>query len=398
MYERLAYLSAIVLLLASSAIAQTKWQLGTPIVTYYAGPDMTDATAQQMAEGNFNVVWCSEKQLDTVQKHGLRGMLRDGLLSPAALDDPAKRAQLDALIARVKTHPALYAYYLIDEPNASRFPEFGKLVAYLREQDPTRMAYLNLFPTYATNEQLGNKGDVATAYREHLQQFMDTVKPDLISYDHYHFTVKGDSGQYFLNLGLIREAALKAHVPFLNIVQACTWSPSMRIPHTNEVRWLVNTSLAYGAQGISYYVYSHPNHLGALATLDGQPTPLYYGLKSANRDFAAIAAELQPLTSLAAYHTGPLPLGAVALAEKAPVRVSADVPDTPVLIGYFGPQGSAASHFVVVNLDYNKPVELRLVAPGALAGFNPGTGRWSARRSPALRLEAGGVKLLRLSK
>jgi len=223
---------------AGSCLAQVKWEIGTPIVTYYAGPSMTDATAQQMAEGNFNVVWCTESQLDNVQRHGLRGMLRDGLLSPAVLDDDAKRAELDALIERVKGHPALYSYYLIDEPNASRFPEFGRLVAYLREKDPARMAYINLFPTYATNEQLGNTGDVVTAYTEHLRQFVDIVRPDLISYDHYHFTAKGDNGQYFLNLALIREAALKAGVPFLNIVQACSWTPSMRVPSTNEVRWL----------------------------------------------------------------------------------------------------------------------------------------------------------------
>jgi hypothetical protein len=384
-------------MMASTAMADTKWQIGTPIVTYYAGPDMTNATAMQMAEGNFNVVWCSEKQLDTVHRHGLRGMLRDGLLNPAVLDDPAKKAQLAALIDRVKGHPALYAYYLIDEPNASRFPEFGRLVAFLREQDPAHMAYLNLFPTYASNKQLGNQGDVVTAYTEHLRQFVDLVKPDLISYDHYHFTVRGDNGQYFLNLGLIREAALQAGIPFLNIVQACSWHPSMRVPHTSEVRWLVNTSLAYGAQGISYYVYSHVNHEGALATLDGQPTLLYHGLKSVNRDFAAIAAELQSLTSLAAYHANmeALPQGAVALPDDAPVRVAEDV---PVLIGSFGPRGGSATHFVVVNLNYSEPVALSLVASGSLAGFNPATRRWSPLRSGKLRLEAGGVKLVRLSR
>jgi len=30
----------------------------------------------------------------------------------------------------------MYAYYIIDEPNASTFPGWGKLVAYLRERDP----------------------------------------------------------------------------------------------------------------------------------------------------------------------------------------------------------------------------------------------------------------------
>jgi len=397
MVERLVLLTAVALVVAASAQAEGAWQIGKPIVTYWAGPDMTDATAQQMAEGNFNVVWCNEKQLDTVQAHGLRGMLHEGLLNPAVLGDPAKKAELDKLIARVKGHPAMYAYFIGDEPNAARFPDIGKLFAYLREKDPAHLAYINLFPTYASNEQLGNKGDVVTAYKEHLQQFVDVVKPELISYDHYHFAVGGDNGQYFLNIALIREAALQAGVPFLNIVQACTWHPSMRIPHTNEVRWLVNTSLAYGAQGISYYVYCHPGHLGALATPDGQPTPLYHGLTNVNRDFVAIAAELQGLTSLGAYHANmeKLPLGAVALPAEAPLRVGEGA---PVLIGNFGAQGGAATHFAVVNLDYNKNIEVGLVAVGTLEGFNPASGRWAPLNRSSLRLKAGAIKLLRLSR
>ena len=397
---RLILILAAVALTAVGSVAQPNWRLGAPIVTYWAGPEMTEATAKQMAEGNFNVVWCQEKQLDTVQQFGLRGFLHDGLLSPAVLADPAKRAELDALIGRVKNHPAMYAYFIGDEPNSARFPEIGKLFAYLREKDPAHLAYINLFPTYANNEQLGNKGDVVTAYTEHLQQFSEIVKPQLISYDHYHFAVGGDGGQYFLNLQLIREAALKAGVPFLNIIQACTWSPSMRIPHTNEVRWLVNTSLAYGAQGISYYVYCWPGHLGALATPDGLPTPLYYGLRSANRDFVAAARELQPLRSLGAYHTGTAPLGAQALPAGAPFSVVEPAADKPVLLGYFGSAGGKPTHVVVVNLDYNRQTTVRLSAPGALQSFNPGKGRWSpaGEREVSLRLPAGGFRLLRLGR
>ena len=76
-------------------------------------------------------------------------MLTSDLLNPETLDDPAKRAQLDALIETVKNHPAMEAYYITDEPGAGAFPGLGKLVAYLRERDPAHLAYINLFPTYA---------------------------------------------------------------------------------------------------------------------------------------------------------------------------------------------------------------------------------------------------------
>ena len=89
-------------------------------------------------------------------------------------------------------------------------------------------------PCVPSNEQLGTQGDTVTAYREHLRQFMATVKPSLISYDNYQFFVRGDGDQYFLNLALIREEALKADVPLLNIIQACSWNPAVRVPNPDD--------------------------------------------------------------------------------------------------------------------------------------------------------------------
>jgi hypothetical protein len=393
---------------AEEEAAVETWQIGTPIVTYWAGPAMTDAVAQQMKDGGFNLVWCGEKDFDLVARHDLRGMLTDGLISPASLDDPAKKAQLDALIDRVKGHPALEAYFITDEPNASTFPSWGKLIAYLRERDPAHLAYLNLFPTYASNEQLGTKGDTVTAYREHLRQYVEIVKPALISYDHYHFaTGGGDGDQYFLNLGMIREAALEAKVPFLNIVQAATWTPSMRVPTREEMRFLIYTTLAYGGQGISYYVYCWPGHTGAIANPDGTPTVIYHALKVLNREFVAIASQLQPLKSLGAYHTGMMPLGGQPLPANCAFRF--DPPVEPmaykppekmrgIVLGLFG-AGRRPSAAVVVNLDYTKDRTVTIVGPGPLEVFDARTGRWVRSRrgdKAALHLLPGGGKLVRV--
>jgi hypothetical protein len=249
--------------------------VGTPIVTYWAGPPLTDAVARQMAEGGWNLAWCTEKELDIARRHRLRVLLTDELLVPATLENPAQRARLDALIARFRHHPALYSYFLTDEPSTAAFAGLGKLVAYLNQRDPAHLAYINLFPTYASNAQLGTKGDTTIAYREHLRQFVEVVKPALLSYDHYQLANNGDTGQYFLNLALVRQAALQSEVPFLHIVQACSWTPARRIPTGDEMRYLVYTTLAYGAQGISYYVYCCAGHQGGIALPDGKPTPLY---------------------------------------------------------------------------------------------------------------------------
>lgn len=388
--------------------ARSAWKMGKPIVTYWAGPAMTDATAKQMADGGWNLVWCGEKELGIVRKHGLRAQLQDGLLTPASLDDPARKAQLDALIARVKKNPALYSYFITDEPSASAFEGLGKLVAYLRERDPAHLAYINLFPTYANNEQLGTKGDVVPAYKEYLRLFMETVRPDLVSYDHYHFQANGcDGDQYFLNLGMIRQTALDAGVSFLNIVQACSWTPSMRVPNGDELRWLVYTSLAYGAQGISYYVYCHPNHNGAMANADGTTTPLYDTAKVVNREFAAIAAQLQPLRSLGAYHAGAHPWGTEVLPANAPFHLDPplttrecipSLPVTGMVVGLFGKPKGQPTHAVVVNLNYKQPATTAVVGPGRLEVFNAATGKWSAAKGnrAELNLPPGGGALVRV--
>jgi hypothetical protein len=306
------------------------------------------------------------------------------------------------MIARVSKHPALYSYHLIDEPSASQFPALGRLVAYLRERDPLHLAYINLFPTYASNEQLGTKGNVITAYKEHLRLYLKQVKPALISYDHYQFRLKGDGDQYFLNLAMIRRAALEAGVPFLNIVQACTWAPdAMRIPNSDELRYLVYSTLAYGAQGISYYVYAHPNHHGSLVGLDGTPGPLYHAVKSYNREFVAIAREVQPLRSLGVYHTSMHERGCEPLPPEAPFRIDSSQSSASrrgFLLGFFG-TAEKPTYVVVVNLDYAAEVSTSLLGPGELELFDPIAARWTSvnETTAELILPPGGGKVVRIA-
>ena len=373
---------------------------------------MTDDTATQMSQGGWNLVWCRENELNVARRHGLRAMLfAPELINPLSLKDAAKREQLDALIERVRHHPAMYCYYVVDEPGAAEFADLGQLVAHLRDRDPAHLAYINLFPTYANNKQLGTQGDTVTAYREHLQRYVREVQPALISYDHYQFAADSDIDGYFLNLAMIRAAAQDAEVPFLNIVQACSWTPVRRIPNGDEMRFLVYSTLAYGAEGISYYVYSHPGHQGAIARADGTPTDLYHALSPLNREFVAIAAELQPLHSTAVYHAGMLPAGANRLPATAPFQFEPPIPDLDYvtgqavqggLIGLFSPLGrddGRATHAVVVNLDYKTPLRTTLTGPGLIESFDPPGKQWTpvAGNRITLELPPGGGRLVRVA-
>jgi len=417
---RLAYCGLMLLCLVGIGAARaadaprSKWKIGSPIVTYWAGPGfpaggppLTDAAARLLAEGGWNLIWSPESTLPVAERHGLRALLTDPLLTPASLDDPQKRQALEALIDRVRRQKALYAYFVGDEPRADLFPGLGRLIRFLREKDPHHLAYTNLFPIGATNDQLGTEGDFTTAYQAYLDRFVEAATPALLSYDHYQFRVNGDTPHYFQNLGMVRRKALSAGLPFLNIVQACTWSPAFRAPNEAQMRYLHYTTLAYGGQGVSHYVYSHPGHVPGVVDAEGKPTPVYGWLKTLNRDFAAIGGELQPFQSLGAHHAGMLPPGAEPLPPDA--RFSLDPPlptaelkplqrTTGALLGTFGKRAGTPTHVVVVNLDYDTETTLRVRGPAPLEVFDPVSRKWSpvGGKTAELRLPGGGGSLLRI--
>jgi hypothetical protein len=58
---------------------------------------------------------------------------------PELLHHPDQWAYLDGNIDAVKNHPAMYAYYVTDEPGAAEFPALGQLVEYIRKRDPKHL-------------------------------------------------------------------------------------------------------------------------------------------------------------------------------------------------------------------------------------------------------------------
>jgi hypothetical protein len=362
----------------SVPVPASTWTLGMPIITYFTGPPMIDANAQQMVEGGWNLVWAwSPAELDVAQAHGLRAMWAGSLDSTT--------------VKSIRNHPALYAYYITDEPSAAKFSELASTMSHLRVLDPNHMAYINLFPTYASSTQLGTSD-----YPTYLSQYMSIVKPSLLSYDNYQFLTRGDKSDYFMNLAIISRTAKQAGIPFLNIVQACSYDSGMRVPNGNQLRYLYYTSLAYGAQGISDFVYSVLP--GGMASEDGTPRELYYTAKTINPEFVAITQQVQSMDHIGAYHLGDLPPGFGTTDGSSPMRLPGDSPFTlspgipntnyvnwqPVrgaVLGFWGPNDllSGATHTLVVNLNYSNALSTRVIGPGNLSVFDPATGMWIAQ-------------------
>lgn len=406
--------NACLLLLMSGAVLAcgnvaeaAGWQQKEFIVTMWCPPPATDENLAILVRDGYSLTTVSPagdaaapageavKALEVARRNGIQALLSHPLLSPGTLDDPARKAKLDALIDAVKTHPALAGYHLTDEPQATAFPAWAKLTRYLRGKDPDHLAYINLYPTYANQQQLavflkeppkgpvgipdnfagaGTNQQTIVFYNEYLRLFVDQVKPGLISYDHYHFLRDGRDGeQYFLNLALIRMAAAKAKVPFLNIVQACTIESSWRLPTEDELRWLAYTTMAYGGRGISWFLYWGPAAHGGCYQ-DGKRMPIADQVARVNQEIKALGPELMKLTSTQVYHTAPLPTGTQAIADACPVTVTGG----PFVLGLFAQQG-VENAFMVMNRDdqANATATLTLrLGKGKLMAFSVSQRRW----------------------
>lgn len=384
------------------------------IITYWCGPPLKETTEQrykEVKEAGFNIAFVSidgafKKEdnlrlLDIASKVGLKCIIADQRLS---WDLPTKQDWqkiLDEIIQDYTSHPALFGYFLMDEPNSAHFPNLGKLVAYIREKDPKRIAYINLFPDYATPEQLGTP-----TYREHVQQFIKLVKPQIVSYDYYTFLQGGDRETFFDNLQVVREESQKAGLPFMVIIQLLTHGPYRDLTK-GEIAWQAFNSLAYGAKGISYFTYWTPpddpvwHCRNGIITTEGERTAHYEAVKEINQQVKALGDFLYNLKSINAYHIGKIPKGGKPLPQGTPIS---DVEGGDATLGFFK-DASGTYYCLLVNMDYRNHRELKVYAKGnKLQIFNTRTRKWqmlkpeneNGRKCVKLSLSAGGAVLLKL--
>ena len=405
---------------AVSANAKS-WQLQEPIIWYWAGPDMSDEFAAELKAGGWNTAFGKNMfDLDVMQRHGLRGIL----WMPCNPDTPENIALLKSWLESVRHHPAMYGVSCGDEPGGERMLKAQERVNFMIENAPELLHFNNMYPYGASNKQLGHEGTPTQAYDAHIKEYFERLKPQLLSYDHYTFFKGGDRGTYFNNQAIIRKAALANGIPSMNIVQGCAWTIQTRVPTPFEYRWLAYTSLAYGSQGLSCYVYGYKGHRGSMRDpVTGKTGELYEAAKSINREFYAIAKELRPLTSLHAYHTGEIPYGVETLDDSCvfqieprlknvsqgltePLEAKVDgnnifnlrPPITGWVLGVFGKNGKA-SHVLLVNLDYKNNAQTTLVGPKPLERFNPLEGTWKAIGGDKAKLDVppGSGVLLRIA-
>lgn len=380
-------------------------------ISFWCGPPEPYVTLdqyQRIARSGFNYVMppCSGamretnlKALALAKRAGLRVFVSDGRIPMSMPSGSEGRAALDAVVADYSRQPALAGYFLADEPGAGAFSGLAAVVSYLREKDPEHPVYINLFPNYAPPAALG-----VPTYDEYVDRYIETVRPFVVSYDHYHFLKSGDRPTFFSNLESVRRISRRQGVPFWQIVLA-TQHGGYRELSEAEKRWEAMQTLAYGGKGLLYFTYWTPDSSSqwgeAIIHADGTPGAQYEHVRRINHDVRAIGRWLLEAESRLVFQTGAVPAGGTAAPAEAPVRT---VMPVDLTIGTF--HAADRNLALVANGDYRREqlTDLRIATSGRkLERLDTVTGRWirAGTRNPYdvyvgdLRLRAGAAELFR---
>jgi hypothetical protein len=282
-----------------------------PIMAWNGAPKDL-AVLQRMHECGLTIAgFAAPGTLDACRAAGLKAIVSDARTSGydwVNVDEAKARKNIKSLVAKVGRHPAVFGYYLRDEPEAAAFPGLAKVAGLIRELSPGKWPYINLFPDYATPGQLG-----AANYAEYLERFITTCHPTIISYDNYSLMDNGSLREnYWTNLEAVRAACQKHGIEFWNIVLSVAHF-SYRELNAADLRFEAYTTLAYGGRGISYFTYftsGTGNYRMAPIDQFGHQTPTWYFMQHVNLQIQKLAPTLLQLRSDAVYHFGQIPSGA----------------------------------------------------------------------------------------
>lgn len=364
------------------------------------------------------------EMLAACEKLGLKVTLSDGRISRAIGDGAHRQELLEAVVRDYAGYPALMGYHIVDEPNSGAFPALADIREILHRLDPAHEAYINLFPNYASPEMLGNP-----TYYDHVAQFAKEVRPEIISYDHYHF-IKGEPMErrevadqrenqiyeaafrkverpgFFDNIQDVRQVSLATDIPFMVIILVVEHGPYRNLTEA-EIRWEVFQSLAYGAKRLSYFTYWTPgvdtdegdamwHWKNGMIAKDGTKTAHYHMIADINRELQALGDMLLPRRSLAVFHLSQVPDTKVAYWPGAFGDMTSLAADS-VTAGFF-----EGGYVLLANKDYEAPAPVTFTAtPGRrVMHYGKADGLWREMTPEggvyALTLAAGDGELIRI--
>lgn len=334
---------------------------------------------ESIAECNFTVAgFVQPSQLPMCEKLGLKA-----IVAPTLEGQPWKKwaevpdEKIDALVKHwceeAGSGSSIIGYFIVDEPGTPKFPKLAKAVAAVRKYAPGKLAYINLYPGYAT---IGNPDESqlgAASFTEYLERFVTEVKPDILSYDNYkiftsdNLQSRDQGASYFRDLMEVRRVAQEHGIPFWNTVCSNQIRNYTTVPSPANFMLQAYTTLAAGGRGLAWYKYFRGGYAYAPIDNDGRRTETWYYLKDVNRQVKVLGPIMNRLKSTGVFLTDPVPADGLPklpgkLVERLESRTSIkgfNAATPPIMVGEFeGKDGSA--YVMLVNLSLENSANILL--------------------------------------
>ena len=333
-----------------------------------------------IAECNFTLAgFVTPEDLPLCEKLGLAA-----IMAPAKSDKPwfgKWREMSDEEIERAvkqmvegtANHPSVLGYFIMDEPGSPAFPALAQAVAAVKKYAPGKLAYINLFPSYATvgapdQSQLGT-----ATYTEYLERFVNEVKPQILSYDNYMVQYSDDLKDenkatiYYADLLEVRRVAQEYGLPFWNIVSCNQIRRQTTVPSPANLAFQVYTTLAAGGRGVSWYKYYQDGYAYAPIDKSDEKTMTWRYLQAVNHQLRTLGPIMNRLTSTGLFFTSPPPAKDLPL---LPGRVVQEIQSTasprgllkatpPIMVGEFQ-DDQGHDYVMLVNLSLERSANIKI--------------------------------------
>lgn len=212
-------------------------------------------------------------------------------------------------------------YHLKDEPGSALLDSLSETVKEFVAGDPTRIPFVNMYPSYAGATNLGG------TYRDYLTKWVNLVGSDYLEYlyfDHYPFTASESvRSTYFSDLETVRDVAFtNGRMKTGGFTQMGSWNGMTR-PTVDMARWSTYSLLAYGMKSLSHFCWVAPAYVAPenggegmrdfVTDYQGNPTDLYDPMTILNWQVRQLGPVFMGMDVKHAYHTYNVPSGTEAL-------------------------------------------------------------------------------------
>lgn len=328
-----------------------------------------------MADCGFTIGgFVTKIDLRQAERRGLKVLVYPDVADPRVwtrewktLSDQEIGARVRYLIAQGGKSKAVLGYYITDEPGASSFAALAKVVAAVKQLAPGKLAYINLFPGYAT---IGapNLSQLETAsFTEYLERFVNEVKPQVLSYDNYMVQYSMDMAgkkafaRYYSDLLEVRRVAQANGLSFWIVVSSNQIRPHTTVPSPANLAFQAYTTLAAGGRGVAWYTYYARSYAYAPIDGSGNKTATWRFLQGVNQQIKTLGPLMNQLESTGVFFSAPSPVDGL---PQLPGRLVESIDsDAPMMLGEFK-NSRNENYCMIVNLSLEKSTRFSLKTAG----------------------------------